>query len=175
MSSRKITLVDYDINWPAKFEAEKQQIVNALDDCVVGCFHIGSTSVPGLAAKPVIDMLLIVSSLQILDRRQSVLEKIGYVAKGENGIAGRRYFYKGKQVRNYHLHAYEPTHPDIVRHLAFRDYLKNNPEIAEEYQRIKKQALISAKNSSGIYAELKDPFIKKHEAIALRLAKNSRH
>ncbi|MDX5626912.1 MULTISPECIES: GrpB family protein [unclassified Brenneria] len=174
MSSRKITLADYDPNWPAKFEAEKLHIANSLDDCFVDCFHIGSTSVQGLAAKPVIDMLLIVSSIQTLDSRQSALEAIGYVAKGENGIAGRRYFYKGRQVRNFHLHAYEPAHPDIIRHLAFRDYLRNNPEISKEYQEIKKRALRGAKNSSELYVASKDPFIKKHEAIALSLAQKRR-
>lgn len=174
MSSRQITLVDYDINWPAKFEAEKKQIVNSLNDCVIECFHIGSTSVPGLAAKPIIDILLVVSSLDSLDRCQLELEKIGYIAKGENGICGRRYFIKGIQVRSFHLHAYESNHPDIVRHLAFRDYLKNNPDIAKEYQKIKKQAIIIANNEPEIYSEYKNPFIKKHESIALSHAKKSR-
>ncbi|HAT5001211.1 TPA: GrpB family protein [Serratia marcescens] len=173
MPFRKITLVDYDINWPAQFETEKNLITNMLDDCVVDCFHIGSTSVPGLAAKPIIDILLVVSSLQKLDKRQSALESIGYIARGENGIVGRRYFYKGLVVRQFHLHAYETTHPDIVRHLAFRDYLKRNPEIAAEYQETKKKALIMADNDPVIYAELKAPFIKKHESIALHLAKKS--
>ncbi len=175
MSNRKITLADYDAKWPVKFEVEKQHITNSLDDIYIDCFHIGSTSVPGLAAKPIVDMLLIVSSLQALDRRQSALEAIGYIPKGENGVAGRRYFYKGHQIRNFHLHAYESAHPDIARHLAFRDYLRNNPEIAKEYQALKNLAMISTKNSPELYAEFKDPFIKKHEAIALGLTEKIRH
>lgn len=171
MSSRHLTLADYDERWPARFEAEKRQLVDALGDGIVDCLHIGSTAVPGLAVKPVIDMLLIVAALSMLDRHQSVLAALEYLAKGENGIAGRRYFYKGAQVRRFHLHAYEPTHPDIVRHLAFRDYLRNHPEIAKEYQEVKRQALIDAQHSSKLYAKFKAPFIQRHEAIALALVK----
>ncbi|MHB9806401.1 GrpB family protein [Pantoea agglomerans] len=173
MSSRKIIIIDYDINWPAKFEAEKKLIINKLDDCVVDCFHIGSTSVPGLAAKPIIDMLLVVSSLKKLDKHQPALESLGYVAKGENGISGRRYFYKGIVVRHFHLHAFETNHPEIVRHLLFRDYLQKHPEVVAKYQEIKKRACSSAAHNPVIYAELKDSFIKKHESIALSLAKKN--
>lgn len=174
MFKRKITLSEYNIDWPDKFDAEKTLITNALDDCVIDCFHIGSTSVPGLMAKPIIDMLLIVTSLRTLDDRQSALETIGYISKGENGLAKRRYFYKGKLLRRFHLHAFEPRHPDIVRHLAFRDYLREQPEITIEYQKIKKLALINGKGSAEFYANFKDPFIKKHEAIALEIAEKSK-
>lgn len=169
MPNRKITISDYDSHWPEKFEQEKIHLANLLGACFVDCFHIGSTAVPGLAAKPIIDMLIIVSSLTELDLLQPVLERSGYTVKGENGISGRRYFFKGNVVRYFHIHAYEINHLDIERHLAFRDYLRSHLAIAKQYESIKKKALADSRRSPERYIMYKDAFIKEHEAIALSL------
>jgi len=169
MTTRKIIIADYDSNWPTKFENEKQSLQKSLTDCFIDCFHIGSTAVPGLAAKPVIDMLMTVSSLEQVDLHQAVLERSGYTVKGENGIPGRRYFFKGNDVREFHIHAYEKDHPDVERHLAFRDYLRSHHAIARQYEAIKKKAVVAANQSPDLYVKYKDAFIKEHEIKALSL------
>jgi len=92
---RKIIVVPYDDRWPEMFEAESLLIKTLLGGMVKDVHHIGSTSVPGLSAKPVIDILLEVSDLKELDKYHSAMAHAGYIARGENGIAGRRYFIKG--------------------------------------------------------------------------------
>lgn len=89
---RKIIVVPYDDKWPEMFEAESLLIRTLLGGVVKSVHHIGSTSVPGLSAKPVIDILLEVSDINELDTYNSAMASGGYVACGENGITGRRYF-----------------------------------------------------------------------------------
>lgn len=92
---REIVVVQYNEKWPEMFEAESFLIQSLLGDVVRNVYHIGSTSVPGLPAKPVIDILLEVTDLNQLDQCNSAMANAGYVARGENGIAGRRFFIKG--------------------------------------------------------------------------------
>ena len=159
---RKIIVVAYDDKWPEMFEAESSLIRTLLGGLAKDIHHIGSTSVPGLSAKPVIDILLEVSDINELDRYNCVMAHVGYVARGENGIAGRRYFIKGGDQRSYHVHAFAAGDVQVFRHLAFRDYLRKNKNVAEKYAELKRSAALLSQNDAHRYNALKANFIMNH-------------
>ena len=102
--SQHITVTDYDPLWPPKYEEESLLIKRILADNCIAIYHIGSTSVPGLAAKPIIDIMVAVKSLTKVDDTADELIKIGYEYLGEFGIAGRRYLRKGGDERTHQIH-----------------------------------------------------------------------
>lgn len=165
---RTIVVVPYDEKWPEMFEAESLLIQTLLGG-VKNVHHIGSTSVPGLSAKPVIDILLEVSDISELDN--SAMIRAGYIARGENGIPGRRYFIKGGDQRSHQVHAFAVGDIQVLKHLAFRDYLRNNNVIAENYADIKREAALLCKNDTHRYSALKANFIECHLQLALIDAK----
>lgn len=165
--ARTILVVDYDANWPALFAQEAQLLQAIVTDNLVNIEHIGSTAVPGLAAKPIIDILIEVSSLVALDKQSAAFASAGYQAKGENGIAGRRYFQKGGDNRSHHLHAFQTGDEHLLRHRAFRDYLCSHPQIAATYAELKKQAAAICQHDSHLYMQLKNGFIQEHQSKAL--------
>ncbi|WP_431195822.1 GrpB family protein [Klebsiella pneumoniae] len=119
---RILTVVDYDEMWPALFENERTLLQMTLGKVISRIHHIGSTSVPGLSAKPVIDILIEVANLEELDSLNQAMEGVGYTVRGENGILNRRYFTKGGNQRSHHIHAFATGDAQIIKHLAFRDY-----------------------------------------------------
>jgi len=136
-----IVLVEYDSRWPGVFEAEAARVRAALGgDSVVAVEHIGSTAVPGLAAKPIIDLLVGVTSLGCGGEVTPALEAIGYEAQGEFGIPGRLFFEKRGvgAVRTHHLHMAEPGGEFWTEELLFRDYLRAHPDEARAYERLKR-------------------------------------
>lgn len=166
-----VKIVAYDITWPAQFQAEANVIKKAIGDNFVDIHHIGSTSVPGLAAKPIIDIILVVKSLQILDENNAGMTEIGYVPKGEYGIPGRRYYQKGGDHRTHQVHAFIENDNNIIRHIAFRDYLINNFNVCLEYAELKKKIAAECNNNIDKYCDGKDRFVKYHESIAMTLYK----
>ncbi|MGD8106365.1 GrpB family protein [Pantoea sp. FN0302] len=171
---RTIIVVPYDDKWPEMFEAESLLIKTLLGGVAKSIHHIGSTSVPGLSAKPVIDILLEVSDINELDRYNSAMTRAGYVARGENGISGRRYFIKGGDQRSHQVHAFAVGDMQVVRHLAFRDYLRKNRAIAGKYAEIKLSAALLSKNDVHRYSALKANFIEHHLRLALNAQERSR-
>ncbi|MGK9173478.1 GrpB family protein [Yokenella regensburgei] len=164
---RKITVAEYDAQWPARFAAESALLQRVLGKVMVRIHHIGSTSVPGLAAKPVIDILLEVNDLTALDGLNPAMAEAGYRARGENGIAGRRYFTRGDNARSHQLHAFVTGDPQIRKHLAFRDYLRKNRDVAAAYAQLKRAAVLAAEGDSQGYSALKEAFIAHHLRLAL--------
>jgi GrpB-like predicted nucleotidyltransferase (UPF0157 family) len=165
-----IEVVPYDSRWPAAFAAEARRIEAALGDIPIRLHHIGSTAVPGLCAKPVIDMLLEVADLNHLDARKLVLEALGYEAKGEFGIPGRRYFRRdaANGIRTHQVHAFVAATEAVNRHLAFRDYLRAHPAVAQAYGALKARLAEKFVLDPDGYMDGKDAFIKGHEAKALQ-------
>ena len=103
-----VEVVDYNPAWPEKFEREAAAIRAVLPaECLIAIHHIGSTSVPGLAAKPVIDLMPEVSDLSLLDEWDEAMERIGLTVAGEYGIPGRRFYFKGADSRECNVHAFE--------------------------------------------------------------------
>ncbi|SBS35160.1 dephospho-CoA kinase/protein folding accessory domain-containing protein [Marinomonas spartinae] len=168
MSIRIIEVVDYRDEWPDQFSQEKAVIQSLFsNDNVEAIHHIGSTSVKGLCAKPIIDILMEVKNLEVLDDESHLMGALGYLAKGEFGITGRRYFQKGDIQRSHQIHAFLSGSVDAKRHLAFRDYLIAFPHIASEYASIKREGASICQNDVDIYCDHKNSFIKEHEAKAL--------
>ena len=128
--ARRITLEPHNAQWATDFAVEARHLRQALNETLLHIHHIGSTSVPGLIAKPVIDILLEVISLERLDEQNNQMTALGYSPRGEYGISGRRYFVKGGDRRTHHVHAFEAGSMHIIRHLAFRAYLQRNGDIA---------------------------------------------
>lgn len=121
--------------WPDQFKAEADRVREALGVNVVDIHHIGSTAIPGIFAKPVIDILLVASNLRFLDDCAPDMVRLGYEVMGEFGIPGRRYFRKDSPegVRTHQVHAFQVGSADIHRHLVFRDYMRSNPSAAASY------------------------------------------
>lgn len=162
-----ITVVPYDPHWAEDYANEKAALAGNLGDILVRAHHVGSTAVKDLAAKPIIDILLEVNSLECLDQRNEKLADLGYEAMGEYGIPGRRYFRKGGDHRTHQIHAFLAGDSHILRHLAFRDYLIENRPVALEYEKLKRELAQKFPEDIEAYCDGKDPFVKHHEAKAV--------
>ncbi|HQR09874.1 MAG TPA: GrpB family protein [Casimicrobiaceae bacterium] len=168
MASREVRVVAYDPAWAALFAAERSRLLALLPDCVVDVHHIGSTSVPGLAAKPIIDILLEVRSLDEIDAHAQAMAALGYSAKGEYGLPRRRFFTKGGAARTHHVHAYVAGDSNVERHVAFRDYLRAHPSVARDYARLKTAVAASCDNDIDAYCAGKNDFVNRAEIEALK-------
>jgi GrpB-like predicted nucleotidyltransferase (UPF0157 family) len=158
---RKIEVVPYDAGWPHAFQAEANRLAALWGDEVVAIHHIGSTSIPGMSAKPIIDVLVEVRAIDRMDRFDEMMRQSGYLPRGENGIPGRRYFIRGDEIhRTHHIHVFETGHPDIQRHLDLRDYLRTHPEDADAYCRLKLELAARFPMDIDSYVAGKDGLIK---------------
>jgi len=164
---RTVVIVPYDDKWPEMFEIESLLIKTLLGAVAVSVHHIGSTSVPGLSAKPIIDILVEVTDINELDAYNLAMVSAGYISRGENGIPGRRYFIKGGGQRSHQVHAFAIGDLQVLRHLIFRDYLRKNRDIAGEYAEIKHSAALLSQNDVHRYSALKADFIAHHLRLAL--------
>jgi GrpB-like predicted nucleotidyltransferase (UPF0157 family) len=164
-----IRVVSHDPTWAAMYEDAAGRIMLAAGSAAVRVHHIGSTAIPRTTAKPIIDMLLEVVSLEALDGESSMLEALGYEAMGELGIPGRRYFRLDDSdgVRTHQVHAFEAGVPNVVRHLAFRDYMRAHPLAAREYGTLKQRLANAYPHDMAAYMDGKDAFVKEHELRAL--------
>ena len=144
-----VIVTDYSKAWPAMFEEEAKLIREILSDNCLAIYHIGSTSVPGLKAKPVIDIMPVVEGLSRVDADASEFEKIGYEYLGEFGISGRRYQH------------------DVTRHLAVRDYLRAHKKEADEYGRLKQSLALKYPYDIESYCDGKNDFVQNLERKAL--------
>lgn len=163
-----VVLTPYDPEWP-RAAVNYAEGLRALGSTLVAVHHIGSTSVPGLAAKPIIDLIPVVVDLAELDRRRPDIETLGYTWHGELGIAGRRYCTLGNEagVRLAQLHFFRADSPHVERHLAFRDYLRAHPVSAAEYENEKRRARDLHPDDSHAYADEKAAWIRNMEVLAL--------
>lgn len=159
----------YDPAWKGLFELEAVLLRRIWGDAAFALHHIGSTAIPGMISKPVVDVLVEVRSPQAVDERNSEMVAAGYEPRGEYGIEGRRYFVKPADTKGigFHVHAYERGSSHIDRHLRFRDFLLSHPEVAQEYSALK----LSLSDRNGVlvkdYAERKAPFVRRVEGLAL--------
>jgi GrpB-like predicted nucleotidyltransferase (UPF0157 family) len=165
-----IIIADYDPTWPTKFEEEKACILTAADDYIEDIQHIGSTSVPGLGAKPIIDIMVGLRELSLVEKCVPPLQTLGYEYMGEYGIPERHYFRKPDNdswtERTHQIHMVVKGSDFWQRHLLFRDYLRLHPEDARQYYLLKK-ALALKFDAGEDYTDAKTEFI---EAIVAKAA-----
>lgn len=157
---KTIDVVSYNPEWKEEYVKEESKLKNIFKDELLNIQHIGSTSIPGICAKPVIDILVVVRDINKVDILEDEMLKTGYFAKGEYGIKGRRFFVKGQINRTHNVHIYQLGHYEISNHLNFRDYLINHPEEAKNYEKLKKELSEEFKQDIDGYNEGKASFIK---------------
>lgn len=162
-SSDRIELVDHDPSWAELFEAEKGRISGIFDGRVVGIEHIGSTSVPDLCAKPIVDVLVGLRELEISDDDVEAMQALGYRYLGEHGLSGRLFF--RKEPRTHHVHVVAHGGEHWERQLTFRDALRTDAEERRRYDEFKRR-LAAEGHPREVYTELKTPFIREVEARA---------
>ena len=163
-----ITVVNYDPEWPSKYVRERDYITEILKDNCIAVYHIGSTSVPGLAAKPIIDIMAVVRSLEEVDTVADKFAEIGYEYLGEFGIKGRRYLRKGGDERTHQIHIFQADDwNNIGRHLAFRNYMRTHEKERNEYAKIKKDLAQEFPYDIDGYCDGKENFVREAEKRAL--------
>ncbi len=168
-SNMKVRVVPYNPVWKLEFEREADSIAEILGDLLVSIHHIGSTAVEGLCAKPIIDIMPVVTDVEKVDDFDESFRKSGYECMGEFGIPGRRYYRKGGDDRTHQIHIFGMTDKEnIERHLAVRDYLRKHAEVAERYGALKKHLAQKFPLDIEGYCEGKDAFVKAMEIDALR-------
>ncbi|NTX52198.1 GrpB family protein [Myxococcus sp. CA051A] len=166
----QVTLVPHDPRWAEAAAAEARSLADALGPVVLRVHHVGSTAIPGISAKPILDLIPVVTSVDELDKHQGVLEALGYAVWGELGLPGRRYCTKDNprtRERLVQLHGYADGSREISRHLAFRDYLRERPSVARDYDDEKARCQRLHPNDSHAYSDCKNAWIKRIEAEAL--------
>lgn len=163
-------VVPYTETWKRDYEEEIKIVLAAIGDVSIEFHHVGSTAVPGILAKPIIDILGIVDELGSIDPKGNEMRSIGYEVLGEHGIDGRRYYRKIAESgrRTHHIHVFAKGSFEIERHLAFRDYLIAHPEAAEAYGEVKKKLIERPFVTWDEYLNGKSGFILRTEAKALR-------
>ncbi len=171
MNQRVIKVVKYRSKWAENYLTEHGKLQRALKATMVTIDHIGSTSIEGLWAKPIIDILICTEYLNDIYNSQKNLELIGYECLYEHGIENRCFFRKGSPQPSYHLHCFERGHWAINEHLVFRDYLRHHKSIAQEYAKIKRYAAENCDNNISKYMALKTDFIQTHMALAKKWAR----
>jgi GrpB-like predicted nucleotidyltransferase (UPF0157 family) len=148
------------------FEDEAQFLSGVFGDEIIKFEHFGSTSVLGMNAKPVIDMMCLVKDIGKIDTFNNQMSLLGYDVAGEWGIQGRRLFRKGGEKRTHHIHVYQYDNPQIERHLVFRDYLRTHPNEVERYKRLKDE-MAQKYDDTTYYSKAKKPFVSEMEQRAL--------
>ena len=165
-----VELVPHSPHWAGMAAHETSRLKAALGDELVTVHHIGSTAIPDIRAKPIVDLIPIVRSLARLDELESVVRALGYKWFGEFGLPGRRYCYlldANTGHRLFQLHCYQTGADEVPRHLAFRDYLREYPAIAREYESEKIRAAAISPADVNAYNDEKNDWIKRVERDAL--------
>ena len=157
---RNIVVVPYDPNWNNEFERIKIELAVALKDTAIAIEHVGSTSVPMLYAKPIIDIDIVIDE-EVFDIVIKQLREIGYTHEGNLGIEGREAFaYKDKpHLMEHHLYVCYKDASELKRHLALRDFLRDNEEYCEKYSKIKVEIANKYPHDIEKYLEGKQPII----------------
>ena len=165
--SMKVILSDYTPEWVNFFQKEKKIITDKLGDKIVTVEHIGSTAVPGLGTKPIIDILLGVRKISDADEFIPKMEELGYEYRNnfEHVMPYRRYFTKPNY---YHVHTVEVTSEFWRRHLLFRDYMRGHDDVRDDYFKTKKSLAEKDWDDVNDYAYAKTDFVKEKEKEALR-------
>lgn len=155
-----IELSEYNSEWPAMFEKAAREIRTILQENCLAIHHIGSTAIPHIYAKPIIDILPVVKDISLIDSLNSKFEELGYVCMGEYGIPGRRFYWRNKTKRTHNIHLFEQGSPEILRHIAFKEFMLAHDDYAQAYSLIKRNLAKVFPHDIENYANGKAPFIQ---------------
>ncbi|PEP25904.1 GrpB family protein [Bacillus wiedmannii] len=165
---QRITIEEYNIKWESKFNKLQSLINNVIKELVLSIEHVGSTSVKGLASKPILDIDIVIEEYEIFPEVVKRLETIGYYHQADWSFKGREAFgrkdafvpWNGESTvwMEHHLYVCDKNSEELRRHIVFRDYLREHEDVAVEYGRLKKELARESKNRSS-YSEGKAVFI----------------
>lgn len=154
---------EYRLDWISHFEKIKQKLAGQLSGLFVAIEHVGSTSVPGLAAKPIIDVDVIYNKISEFENIKNKLEALGYYHNGNQGINGREVFKRNAKIHDtvldeiaHHLYVCKKDCPELQRHILFRDYLKEHERARIFYAKLKYEIAEEARQDKKRYAEIKE-------------------
>lgn len=163
-----VRVVDYDPRWPAQAEAELRRIADALGGVAVRLEHVGSTAVPGLAGKPIVDLQISVDALAPTERYAAPLERLGYLFAPHPSSPDLHFFGRPpERPRTHHVHVCAAGSEHEARHLAVRDFLRAHPEEAAAYAALKRRLVAEHPEDRLAYIEGKDAYVATLEARAL--------
>ena len=162
MRTKRVVVLPYDETWTSAFEEIKKEIESAVGDLIIGIEHVGSTSVEGLSAKPIIDIDIIIKDYSIFDAVVNKLNTIGYIYEGNLGVKDREAFkYIDKpHLQRHHLYVCPQQSEELLRHITFRDFLRSNPEAVKRYSTVKEKAAQLFPDDVDKYIEYKSPCIE---------------
>jgi len=153
-----IVIVDYDPRWPAEFERLRDRAAAATGELALAIEHVGSTAVPGLAAKPVIDFVVVVAARDVGSAVER-LEALGYAHRGNLGVEGREAFSVPQGEARHHLYVCPADSEELRAQLAFRDGLRADPELAADYEAVKRRLAELYRDDRTAYTEGKTEFV----------------
>jgi GrpB-like predicted nucleotidyltransferase (UPF0157 family) len=157
--AREMIIIPYDDMWLDIYEKEKNILLDIFGDIIIDIQHFGSTSIKGMSAKPIIDVMIVVNDIKQIDEYNHAMEDSGYSVRGENGIEGRRYFVKftpdNSGNHSHHIHIYQKGNPHISDELIFRDYLRIDSDALKEYERTKIASALKFRYSPQEYVDSK--------------------
>lgn len=160
--ARRVVVVPYREQWKTDFEIIRQHLLTAVEDIIIDIEHIGSTSVEGLSAKPIIDIDIVIKDYSVFDTVVERLATLGYIHEGNLGIKDRDAFdYRGNiSLPKHHLYVCPEFSAELHRHIAFRDYLRNNPKAVQKYSKVKEEGARLFPDSIDDYIAYKSPCIE---------------
>jgi GrpB-like predicted nucleotidyltransferase (UPF0157 family) len=168
-----VVLAPHRAEWVEMAARETAALKAALGDNLIAVHHVGSTSIPNIMAKPIVDLMPFVRDLKVLDAQESAVRDLGYKWHGEFGLEGRRFCTKadpatGKRI--YQLHFFRPDNESAIKMLAFRDYLRTHPMTAKAYEMEKIRAAAAQPGDTTAYNAEKNDWIKRVEQDAMAWA-----
>ena len=169
--AKPVVILDYDPKWPALFQFFRRRIGDALGGAAAAIEHVGSTSVPGLAAKPIIDIDVLLRSDAMLWWAIDRLATLGYLHRGNLGVPGREAFHAPANDPAHHLYLCPPGSSEFQRHMAFRDYLRAHPEDANAYSELKKGLAVRFRKDRIAYNDAKAEFVAGISSRAIAMQK----
>lgn len=169
LESGVVRVVEYDDRWPLLFAGEARRIRGECGTLALRLEHVGGTSIPGMCAKPVLDIAAGRPDASSIGDYIATLERAGYDYRGERGLRGREYFRRG-QPRAYHLHLVEVGGPLWCDYIAFRDYLRAHTEVAREFADLKRVLAARFAHDREAYTTAKGPQVRE----VLRQARSRR-
>lgn len=155
-----VELEEFSLEWAKEYEKEEKLLKEVLGDIIKEIYHVGSTSIKGLKAKPIIDILLVIDSLSKIEEIEKILVNYGYTNMGCQGIEGRYFFPKGSDdARTHYVHIVEPKSDTYYNQLLFKRYLLDHKEYIDEYCNLKQELALKYADDRKKYTASKSSFI----------------